>query len=66
MPLGKGARYRYKTYPSGKRVRLAFDRSGRVIETRAAPKAKLTKTRKRLQRRQRKIGIRGKMSLRRR
>lgn len=31
MPLGPGVRYRYKTYPSGKKVRLAF-RKNKVVE----------------------------------
>lgn len=31
MPLGKNVRYRWKTYPSGKKVRLAF-KDGKVIE----------------------------------
>jgi hypothetical protein len=31
MPLGKGVRYRVKTEPSGKKVRLAF-KGSRVIE----------------------------------
>lgn len=32
MPLPKGTRVRVKTYPSGKRVRLAF-KDNKVIET---------------------------------
>ena len=31
MPLGKGVKYRWKTYPNGKKVRLAF-RGKKVIE----------------------------------
>lgn len=31
MPLGKGIRYRWKTYPSGEKVRLAF-KGKKVIE----------------------------------
>ena len=31
MPLGRGVRYRWKTYPSGKKVRLAF-KGNKVIE----------------------------------
>ncbi len=31
MPLGKGVRYRWKKYPNGKMVRLAF-RGNKVIE----------------------------------
>lgn len=31
MPLGKGVRFRVKTFPGGKRVRLAF-RGNKVIE----------------------------------
>jgi hypothetical protein len=31
VPLGKGVRYRWKTYPGGKKVRLAF-RKNKVIE----------------------------------
>lgn len=34
MPLGRGVRYRWKTYPSGKKVRLAFRRN-KVIEVKA-------------------------------
>ena len=33
MPLPKGTRYRWKTYPSGEKVRLAFARgSNKVVE----------------------------------
>lgn len=32
MPLGPGVKYRVKTYPSGKKIRLAF-RGSKVIET---------------------------------
>jgi len=31
MPLGKNVRYRWKTYPSGEKVRLAF-KGNAVIE----------------------------------
>lgn len=31
MPLGPGVRYRWKTYPSGEKVRLAF-KGNEVIE----------------------------------
>lgn len=34
MPLGPGVRYRVKTEPSGKRVRLAF-KGGRAIEAKS-------------------------------
>lgn len=37
MPLPKGTRYRWKTYPSGEKVRLAFARgSNKVIEVKKA------------------------------
>jgi len=32
MPLPKGTRYRVKTTKTGKKVRLAFNKSGKVIE----------------------------------
>jgi hypothetical protein len=31
MPLGKNVRYRWKTYPSGEKVRLAF-KGSKVVE----------------------------------
>jgi len=37
MPLGKGVRYRVKTYPGGKKVRLAFKGKGKVVEAKALP-----------------------------
>jgi hypothetical protein len=56
MPLGRGVYYRIKTFPSGKRVRLAF-KNGRVIETKAIV-SKPTKSGKRLARARRRIGLR--------
>jgi len=56
MPLGRGVYYRVKTYPSGKRVRLAISSSGRILE--AVPvvsRASRTKTGKRLARRRRRL-----------
>lgn len=42
MPLGPGVRYRWKTFPSGKKVRLAF-KGNQVIETKKPGEpAKLT------------------------
>lgn len=35
MPLEGNVRYRWKTYPSGKKVRLAF-RGNQVVETKSA------------------------------
>lgn len=36
MPLPKGTRYRYRTMPSGKKVRLAFAKgSNRVLEAKS-------------------------------
>jgi hypothetical protein len=36
MPLPKGTRYRWKTYPSGKKVRLAFGKgTNKVIEAKS-------------------------------
>ena len=35
MPLGPGVRYRWKTYPSGKKVRLAF-KDNKVIEAKSS------------------------------
>lgn len=34
MPVPKGTRFRVKTFPSGKKVRLAF-KNGKVIETKS-------------------------------
>lgn len=43
MPLGPGVRYRWKTYPSGKKVRLAF-KGKKVIEVKPkGGKAELVK-----------------------
>ncbi len=37
MPLPEGTRYRWKTYSSGKKVRLAFKKgSNKVIEVKSA------------------------------
>jgi len=38
MPLGPGVRYRYKTYPSGEKVRLAF-KGSKVVEVKKPGKA---------------------------
>ena len=57
MPVPIGTIFRIKTYKSGKRVRLAIHR-GEVIETTPLRSPKSTKTRKRLVRRKRKIGLR--------
>jgi len=44
MPLPKGTRVRVKTYPSGKRVRLAFKKgTNKVIETKSMPRKKRTR-----------------------
>ena len=56
MPLPKGTYYRIRTYPSGKRVRLAISPSGRILESASVKsKVKRTKTGKRLARRRRRI-----------
>lgn len=56
MPVPRGTKYRIKTYPSGKRVRLAVAPDGRVIETTAVKRhASKTKTGKRLSSRRRRI-----------
>jgi YD repeat-containing protein len=56
MPIPKGSYYRMRTYPSGKKVRLTFDRAGNVIEV-TAIKPKATKSRRRLNRARRRIGL---------
>lgn len=56
MPVPRGTIFRYKTYASGKRVRLAI-LNGRVIETKNMPKLRLTKTQKHLNKKRRKIGM---------
>jgi len=57
MPLKskKGIRYRVRTYPSGKRVRLAFI-GDRVVESTPMPRIKQTKTKRRLKNARRRIG----------
>ncbi len=40
MPLGPGTKYRVKTYPSGKKIRLAFQ-GNRVVETKDLQTGKL-------------------------
>lgn len=35
MPVPAGTRFRVKTMPGGKKVRLAFNRSGKVIEAKS-------------------------------
>ena len=56
MPLPRGAFYRTKTYPSGKKVRLAISSEGRILEaTPVVSKVKRTKTGKRLAARRRRI-----------
>lgn len=56
MPLPRGTHYRIWTYPSGRRVRLAISRDGRVLEVIPYPsKVKKTKTGKRLAKRRRRI-----------
>jgi len=56
MPLPAGAYYRTKTYPSGKRVRLAISVDGRILEaTPVVSKAKRTRTGRRLAARRRRI-----------
>lgn len=58
MPLPKGAYYRIKTYPSGKKVRLGVSAEGKILEsTPIGLKQKRSKTRgyKRLEKRKRRI-----------
>lgn len=56
MPLPSGTYYRTKTYPSGKKVRLAISPGGRILEaTPVVSKVKRTKTGKRLAARRRRI-----------
>jgi len=56
MPLPRGAYYRTKTYPSGKKVRLAISSDGRLLEvTPVVSKVRRTKTGKRLAARRRRL-----------
>ena len=56
MPLPHGAFYRIRTYPSGKRVRLAISSDGRILEaTPVVSKVRRTKTGRRLAARRRRI-----------
>ena len=55
-PLPRGAYYRVRTYPSGKKVRLAISSEGRILEaTPVASRVKRTKTGRRLAARRRRI-----------
>ena len=54
-PLPRGTYHRIKTFPSGKRIRLAI-LNGRVIETKVMTRAKRTKTQKSLKKARRRIG----------
>lgn len=60
MPLPKGTRYRWKTYPSGKKVRLAF-RPGdsEVIEAKSESGAVHTPEEFAAERRKRNSYVRG-------
>jgi len=56
MPLPQGAFYRTRTYPSGKKVRLAISSDGRILEaTPVVSKSKRTRTGRRLATRRRRI-----------
>ncbi len=46
--------HRIKTYPSGRRVKYAF-RGDRLVSTTTLPRTKKTKTRRRLDRRRRRL-----------
>lgn len=55
-PLPRGAYYRMKIYPSGKKVRLAISSEGRILEaTPVVSKIRRTKTGRSLARRRRRI-----------
>lgn len=54
--LPRGAYYKTKTYPSGKKVRLTISAGGKILEsTPVVSKSNRTKTGKRLARRRRRI-----------
>lgn len=56
MPLPRGTYHRIKTYPSGRRERLAISPDGRILERTPYPsKVRKTKTGKRLAKRRRRI-----------
>ena len=56
MPLPLGAYYRVRTYPSGKKVRLAISENGRILEaTPVLSRTRKTRTGKRLAARRRRI-----------
>jgi len=56
VPLPRGAYYRTRTYPSGKKVRLAISSDGRILEaTPVVSKVRRTRTGKRLAARRRRI-----------
>ena len=46
MPLPKGTRYRVKTTKTGKKVRLAFNKSGKVIEAKKMTQKKKSGSRR--------------------
>ena len=54
--LSRGVYWRYRTFPSGKRVRLAISPGGRILGVSSiASKVKRTRTGRRLTARQRRI-----------
>jgi len=56
MPLPRGAYYRYKVYPSGRKVKLTISSDGRILETiPIQSRVSKTRTSKRLSRRRKKI-----------
>ena len=55
---GRTVRTKIVTYPNGKRVRLGFDYYNRVVEHTVMPRVKVTKSRKKLNNRRRRIGLR--------
>jgi hypothetical protein len=56
MPMASGVYYRIRTYPSGKKVRLAISESGRILESMPVlAKTHRSKTGRRLAARRRRI-----------
>jgi hypothetical protein len=57
MRFGKNVKYRIRVYPSGKRVKVAL-LGNRIVDTEPMRPVRQTKSRKRLARKRRRIGLR--------
>jgi len=56
MPLGRGVKYKVHTYASGRRMRIAII-GNQIVERISMPRVRMTKSRKRLARKKRRLGL---------